>query len=74
MNFQLNQIVIEIATEKRCIIVASNENPWKKNRDMYNKTEKFPEDGCDYIILVEIKPNEYKGEKHVTKDQIKSIS
>jgi hypothetical protein len=40
---------------------------------MYNVTEKFRKAGCDYIILIEIKPNEYRGELHVTKNQIQPI-
>lgn len=73
MKFKLGEEVIELASGKKCIIVASKEEPWKKTLDPYNRNEVYPNNNSDYIVLIKINDNEYKGEMHVYENQLGKI-
>ena len=73
MKFKINQEVIEMASGKRCIVVATKEEPWKKKLDPFNRKEVYPDNNSDYIILIKIDENDYKGEMHVSEVQLSEI-
>ncbi|MGV2449132.1 hypothetical protein [uncultured Chryseobacterium sp.] len=70
MKFKINQEVLEVASGKRCIVVATKEEPWKKTIDPYNRKEVYPKNNADYIVLIKVDENEYKGEMHVYEKQL----
>ncbi|MCI3935707.1 hypothetical protein MQX03_00745 [Chryseobacterium aahli] len=74
MKFKINQEVLEIASGKKCIVVATKEEPWRKTVDPYNRKEVYPENNADYIVLIKIDENEYKGEMHVYEQQLTEIN
>lgn len=73
MKFKIDQKVREIASGYECIIVATKEIPQKKTLDPYNRSEIYPKDGKDYLILKKVGENDYLGEMHVYEDQLEEI-
>jgi len=70
MKFKTGDEVIELASGKTCVVVASKDDSWKKTLDPYNRKEVFPDDHFDYIVLIKIGKNHYKGEMHVFESQL----
>jgi len=73
MKFKINQEVLEMASGKKCIVVATKEEPWKKSVDPYNRKEVYPTDDFDYIVLIKVGENDYKGEMNVYEQQLSEI-
>lgn len=73
MKFKIGQNVREIASGYECKIVATKEEPWKKPADPYNRLEIYPENGNDYIVIIKIAEDEYRGTMHVYENQLEQI-
>ncbi|GAB0156514.1 hypothetical protein CHRYSEOSP005_17790 [Chryseobacterium sp. Alg-005] len=73
MKFKINQEVIEMASGKKCVIKGTKEEPWRKTIDPYNRKEVYPIGNADYIVLIKVGENDYKGEMHVYENQLTEI-
>ncbi|OVE61798.1 hypothetical protein [Chryseobacterium mucoviscidosis] len=70
MKFKINEEVLEIASGKKCIVVATKEEPYTHT---YNQKEMYPPNNFDYIVLIKIDTNQYKGEMYVYEHQLIKI-
>ena len=47
MKFKINDEVVEIASGKRCIVVATKKEGWNKKVDPFNRKQVFPNNNTD---------------------------
>lgn len=50
MKYNIKDKVVHTPTDKTCIIVATKEQPWKKDNDVFGRKEVYPNN--DYVVLI----------------------
>jgi len=71
MKYKINQKVI--CCNLKCLIIATKNEPYKPNIDVYNRKEIFPEKDYLLFILKNIETQEYSGTLDVYEIEIQDI-
>lgn len=73
MKFKLGEEVVELASGKICLVVATKNEPWVKSNDPFMRKEVFAKEGFDYLLLIKVGDGNYSGELDAMEYQLNPL-